>query len=191
MKAERFLSDYKNTLAKNQTLKVAVLVLTAGILIQGFFTMYAMTRQRVVVVPSFLDRKFWVEGDRASEDYVVMMTKYAVDLLNSFTPETVEDRFQEFLRFVAPEYYHQVSAKLLADARDYTRLGVSQFFVPQRIDLAGKNKLFVTGIVRRWVQDKPVKQEQKRFKIIYRVVQGRFEVQAYEEVDVNKPLNQL
>jgi len=191
LKAKRFLSDYKNTLAENQTLKLAVLALTAGILVQGFFTMYAMTRQRTLVVPSFLDRKFWVEGDRASEDYVILMAKYAVDLLNTFTPETVGDRFQEFLRFVSPEYYHQVSAKLMSDAKDYARLGVSQFFVPQRIDLVGKDRLFVTGIVRRWVQDKPVKQEQKRFKVVYRVVQGRFEVQAYEEVDVNKPLNQL
>lgn len=169
---------------ENSLLKVLLTIMMIAFLAETLFVLYASNRVRTLVVPSHIDRKFFIEGDNASPEYVEMMSKYAVELVSSYTPETVEGRTQEFLRFINPEYYSQVSTQMLAMATEAKKYSISQFYVFDRYSLKG-NEIAISGILRKYVQDKPVDQKRTDFKMTFKIANGRFEVITYEKIEDN------
>ena len=67
MKMQKFLSDFKSTKASNNFLRFLILVLVTVIAVEGAVTLNLMDKQRVIVVPINVDRKFSITGDSASD----------------------------------------------------------------------------------------------------------------------------
>jgi conjugal transfer pilus assembly protein TraE len=185
MKVQKFLSDFKNTKATNNFLRLLVLVLTGTVIVEGTLMLKMMDKQKVIVVPLNIDRKFSVTGTTASPEYIEMMVRQSIYLKENFTPETVKENFEAFLTLISPDYYHQVETDLLAQAEKYARYHVSQVFFIKDIVIRKNNTAEVKGIRKTFVSDKLVKQESTALRIAFRVKNGRFEVTGYEEVAKN------
>lgn len=180
MKSKKFIEDWKN-LEKDKRLFVFItVILCITILVQGILLIYSVSSERTVIVPSYIDRKFYIEGSKASPEYIEMMSKYSVDLLNAYTPETIEERVREFMRFISPEHYKTISTELLAFAEEQKTYRISQFFIVQRITLKD-NVVTIRGQYRRYSQDKQTAAGPIEIKITFKINDGRFEIAKYDK----------
>ena len=100
MKAKKFLSEFKNTKATNNFLRFLIVALITTIVAEGIIMLNLMDKQRVIVVPINVDRKFSITGDTASPEYVEMMIRQTIYLKENFTPETVRENFKAFLSLI-------------------------------------------------------------------------------------------
>jgi type IV conjugative transfer system protein TraE len=182
MIAKKYISTYKNTLAENRFFRLLVLGLLGVILLEAFLIVSLAGKTKVVVVPATVTRKFFVEAEKASVDYIEMMAEYAVNLLNTYTPKTAEIRRKDFLALVAPSAYHTLAPQLLAAVKDIIKFDMSSVFIRQEVKV-GPDKVAVVGIRKKWMGKKLVAQDQIACIIHFKIHQGRFEVVRYEEMD--------
>lgn len=184
MKIQKFLEQYANRESENKLLKTVILILAIAIILEGFIVAYLGFTERTIIVPSHIDRRFFVEGDKASKEYIEMMSRYAIELISSFTPETVDERFSEFLRFINAAHYNKVSPQLLTYINEIKRYGISQYYIPSSYTLE-KNTITVNGLMRQFAQDKQITDHQVTYKLQFQINNGRFEILTYEKIEQN------
>jgi type IV conjugative transfer system protein TraE len=178
---QKFLSDFKNTKASNNFLRFLILVLVMVIAVEGAIMLNLMDKQRVIVIPINVDRKFSITGDSSSPEYVEMMVRQIVYLKENFTPETVKENFKAFLSLISPRYYNQVEEKLMNTANELIKYQISQVFFPKEVFVKG-NTATVTGIKKIYAGEHLAEQKPVKIKISFKINQGKFEVLKYEEV---------
>ena len=181
---KKYLSTYTSTLSENRFLKVIIFSLMITVMVEGAMLIFLAKQVRVVIVPNFIDKQFSIQGNRASYEYIALMTEYAVGLLNDYTPKTVKQRRQEFLRFVAPQYYHEIEARLLAEADELIRYDTSSFFIKQETRVM-PDRVIVIGIRKKFLGKEPVPQAQIVCVVFYKIKDGRFRIVKYEEMDLD------
>lgn len=186
MKVKKFIEQYANRESENKLLKGVILILVFGIIVEGLIVVYLGLSHRTIIVPSYIDRKFYVEGDNASKEYIEMMARYSIELISNYTPETVQDRFQEFLRFINPSYHHKISPQLLAEAEEIKKYSISQYYIPQKLILE-KDVIKVVGIMRQYSQDKQILRSNIEYKLTFKINKGRFEILSYEKIEQKQP----
>lgn len=183
MKKEKFIEKHANLHSENNLLKVIILILTFAIVTEGVLIVYLRVKERTIIVPTYIDRKFYVEGDKASPEYLEMMAKYAIELVSNYTPETAKSRFDEFMRFISPSNYNTVSTSLLGTLNDITTYQISQYFIPQSNMTVQDNTITATGLLRKYTQDKLVSANMAVYKIQFSIDNGRFVINTYEKKD--------
>jgi type IV conjugative transfer system protein TraE len=181
---QKFMSDFKNTKASNNFLRFLILVLVMVIAVEGAVMLNLMDKQRVIVVPINVDRKFSITGDSASPEYVEMMVRQIVYLKENFTPETVKENFKAFLSLISPRYYNQVEEKLMNTANELIKYQISQVFFPKEVFVKG-NTATVTGIKKIYAGEHLAEQKPVKISIRFKINQGKFEVLKYEEMAYN------
>lgn len=182
MKIKKFMESWSNREMENRLLKFVIIVLVTGVLVEGGLMIYLYASQRTVIVPAFVDRKFYVEGDKASPEYVELMSRYAIELVGNFTPDTIDERTAEFLRFINPAHYSAMSTEMKAFASEMKTYSISQFFVPQKIIMKGNN-VTINGFVRQYAQDKQIFAGSVEYRMDFQINQGRFEIVKYEKFE--------
>lgn len=182
MRLNSFMEKWKNREMENNLLKFVIVVLAAALVIESGLMIHMTTSQRTVIVPAFVDKQFYVEGDKASTEYIEMMSRYAIDLVGNFTPETIEQRMSEFLRFINPANYNTMATQLKAITNEMKTYSISQFFIPQRISMKG-NTVTINGFVRQFAQDKQITASSAEYTMEYQINQGRFEIIKYEKTE--------
>ncbi len=178
----RFMEKWSNRELENGLLKFVVVLLAITIIVESGLMIYLYSSQRTVIIPAFVDKKFYVENNKASLEYIEIMSRYAIELISNFTPETVDDRTSEFIRFINPQYYSTVSTQLKAFASEMKRYNISQFFVPQSLVMKD-NKIIIRGILRQFAQDKQISSVPSEYQLEYKINQGRFEILNYEKLE--------
>lgn len=186
MNVKKFIEQYANRESENKLLKGVILILVFGIIVEGLIVIYLGLSHRTIIVPSHIDRKFYVEGDNASKEYLEMMARYSVELISNYTPETALERFQEFLRFINSSHYNKISPQLLAEAEEIKKYSISQYYIPNTLILE-RNAIKVVGIMRQYSQDKQILQSAVEYKLKFQINKGRFEIINYEKIEQKKP----
>lgn len=182
MKVKKFIEQYANRESENKLLKGVILILAFAMVLQGLVVIYLGISHRTIIVPSHIDRKFYVEGDNASKEYIEMMARYSVELISNFTPETVDERFQEFMRFINSSHYNKISPQLLGYAGEIKKFSISQYFIPHSFVLE-KDTIKVTGHMRQFSQDKQILNHRVEYKVRFQINKGRFEIIGYEKTE--------
>ena len=182
MNKKKFFETMANKNDENNLLRFVVVILTVGLLLEGLLMVYMRKNERTVIVPSYLDRKFYVEGNKASNEYIEMMSKYSVELITNFTPDTIKERVNEFMRFVSPTVYKDVSTSLLVMVDEATTYKISQYFIPQRMVMQDNN-IQIIGLLRKYTQDKELLVAKAEYKMKFYIEQGRFVIASYEKIE--------
>lgn len=183
MKKMKFFETMANKNEENNLLRFVVVILTMGLLLEGLLMAYMRKNERTVVVPSYLDRKFYVEGNKASTEYIEMMAKYSVELITNFTPDTVKERVNEFMRFISPAVYKDVSTSLLVMVDEATTYKISQYFIPQKMVMQDNN-IQIIGLLRKYTQDKELLVAKAEYRMKFNIEQGRFVIASYEKIEM-------
>ncbi len=182
MNKKKFFESMANKNDENNLLRFVVVILTIGLLLEGLLMVYMRKNERTVIVPSYLDRKFYVEGNKASTEYIEMMAKYSVELITNFTPETVKERVNEFMRFVSPTVYKDVSTSLLVMVDEAANYKISQYFIPQHMVMQD-NTIQIIGLLRKYTQDKELSAAKAEYRMKFYIEQGRFLIASYEKIE--------
>lgn len=182
MNKTKFFESMANKNDENNLLRFVVVILTIGLLLEGLLMVYMRKNERTVIVPSYLDRKFYVEGNKASNEYIEMMSKYSVELITNFTPDTIKERVNEFMRFVSPTVYKDVSTSLLVMVDEATTYKISQYFIPQRMVMQDNN-IQIIGLLRKYTQDKELLVAKAEYRMKFYIEQGRFVIASYEKIE--------
>jgi type IV conjugative transfer system protein TraE len=180
MNKQKYLEKGATTNSQNNLLRGVVLIEGIVIVALVCVMIYARVTERTIIVPSYIDRSFYVEGEKASPEYVAMMSKYAVELITQFTPETVKERINEFMTFIDPSAYKSVSSSLLAMADEAASYRISQYFIRQNMVQEG-NTITVSGVLRKYVQDKELSTTGAVYIMKYSINHGRFVINSYEK----------
>ena len=182
MNKTKFFESMANKNDENNLLRFVVVILTIGLLLEGLLMVYMRKNERTVIVPSYLDRKFYVEGNKASTEYIEMMAKYSVELITNFTPDTVKEMVNEFMRFISPTVYKDVSTSLLVMVDEATTYKISQYFIPQRMVMQDNN-IQIIGLLRKYTQDKELLVAKAEYRMKFYIEQGRFVIANYEKIE--------
>lgn len=181
MTVKNFFSKIDSLVLRILIQNATIVILVVAIIVESVVFFYSVRKQRVIIVPSYVDRSFYVELDKASPEYIRMMTESAVNYLTNYTPETIEDRFKQFLQYVHPSGYQTVFNSLQPLINESKKYLVYQSYVVEKISLEG-DTIIVEGFLRRYVADKLVLASRNTFKIKYVIEGGKYYVVSVERL---------
>lgn len=137
-----------------QAATVAVFLLIVGlvasVVVGGIAVTRAMEqRERIVLIPPYLDRQVQLGWSAASADYLKSFGMYFVTLAANVTPNNIEFVTQNLELFVDAQIFPDVRRTLRATAEDprFRSSGASLVFQPQELVFEPETmKVFVSGV---------------------------------------------
>lgn len=168
------LNQYRAGKREHGLLKFVILLLTVGLIAEGFLLIDLARRQRVVLVPPGIGemREIWVGEIEASPEYLKQMTRFLLPLVTSFHPRTLDAQLSLFLHHVAPEEYGSVKAQLLSQGERAVKNDLSQVFYIQEVEIK-EHVARATGILKRFVGKNQTSEEVTTYEISYEIRHGR------------------
>ena len=183
MHLDKYVSKMSNLWAENRLLKFIVVVLAAGNVFSIFLSLYAMDRQRTVILPPVVDRRIEISGREVNDDYVRMFTRYALGLLLNYSPATFKGQAGELLALASPGLYPSLSKRLNDMADQVKKLQVSSTFDLHSIKINQAESIIkVKGLRKQYTQRTPVEEGRKEYKLRYAIIHGRFYIDSITEV---------
>lgn len=183
MTGEKFISSYRDALAKYGIVKFILVFLVVIQVLQVIALFYAISHQTVVIVPtSEINKRFQVKGSTADLVYVEHMVRHFINLINNYSPETVSQNFEEVMYYIHPSDQAEFRKFLVPEERAVKSTGVSRvFYILKMEHLLNENAVRVHGIERRIVGDKVTYSGPKTYKVVYFLDNGRFYAKAMVE----------
>ncbi len=165
MKRSHYLSQLANSGYQQAALKVVagVLLLTNLILVAIVWRATGQAEKTIVVPPDFR-RSFWVSGEELSPEYLEQMAMYYSGLLLNYNPANLGYQSNQFLRFVEPGVYGELSSRFEEDKGRVTRNQLSSAWFPQQVDMQGMT-VEITGIQTVFVGKNVTEQKQRRYRL--------------------------
>lgn len=108
------------------------------------------TKERVTLVPPYLNEQVSVGWNSASESYYKSFGLYFATLVGNITPSNVDFIIEILSTFLDPEIYTSVKPKLIALSKDpiFRESGGASVFSPGHITYEPEtSKVFVSGIM--------------------------------------------
>jgi type IV conjugative transfer system protein TraE len=152
MHLSRFLSDWDNLERNNLSLKLVVVLLACGLIVESVYMLRMVMDERIVLVPANLDKRAWVSAHDVSMEYLESLALDALPYYTNFTPQTVTNSHYVFLRYVTSDAYGKTQTALSAEADQIRRDNVSQVFWPKNTEINPTQMLVtVHGILKRTI----------------------------------------
>jgi len=182
MRFEKWIRDWKTALAENFFLRSLCLLLALGLILNATFL---KKNERVIISPPEIKREFWVESNRASQEYIEQMGVFFAILGGNLSPSNAGYNVKFLSNFIPPDVYSDVKSELAAQAHYITKNNITQAFFPVSVKvLDGDGRVFVEGDVIRNIGTTRVSKEKMVFNIKLRI--KNFKVMV-EELSVDYP----
>lgn len=146
-------------------------------------------RERVVLVPPAIHKTFWVDGERASAEYLEQMGYFLAQLTLNVTPHNVEHQGRVLLRYAAPEAYGDLRTSLMTTAERVKRDGASTVFSAQDLLVdEATQRVGLRGVLSTFISDRRVSETSKGYVIELHTAGGRLYVRRIRETNPHDPL---
>jgi conjugal transfer pilus assembly protein TraE len=180
----KYLEEKENLKASNKFLKFFIVVIGIAVVFNSIFTYFLIKEQKVVVVPPVYSDKLFISGSDASDEYLYSMGNFISFLMLTYSPATARMQFNHFLKFCSPEAFAKFKPMLYSLADKVETAQVSSAFFPQRISVNRAEKVLeVSGLLSQWTQHQQfITNEMKKYRIKYRIQNGFFMVESFDEV---------
>lgn len=157
---------------------LAVLVLAIMLAVLGGYTIYAAEKTRIVVVPTHLKAKLEIEGEASSPEYIRIMGIHLTNLLYSYTPFNITERYKEFLAYVPAEQWNTVKSMLQQRIDQVGKLKISESFMLKEFTLLKDNAFLVAGNTIRWASGQELTTDEIIIRYNYTINDGGLMVDA-------------
>lgn len=144
------------------------------------------TAEKTVVVPSSFNKPFSVKGDEYSNEYKEQVALFIMDNLLTFQPSNAKYQFGEVLRWVHPNNYPALKAKLNAEARKIIADSSSSVFYKNGVRVSG-NEVIVRGEIVGFVGGNEVSRRTTSIKLALDTQNG-FYITGWSEVPTDTNL---
>ncbi len=184
MKADKFYNEFRKALKESLFLKTVLSVSIIVIIGQFLLITKLFNSQRIILVPT---AKFYkdivIEGNEAPDEYYRIFIRDALKLLTTFTPKDVEQRYQELLYYISPQYYSEAQVYLVKSAQKVKSVGISQFSEIQNINIIDPHTAIVNAYIQRFISGTLVKSYSQYYLVKFHMDHGRF------YIDLIKPIS--
>jgi conjugal transfer pilus assembly protein TraE len=177
MEIIKYVEERNKLIAGNRLLKLALILLGIGLVLNAFITYSLSKRARTIIVPPVINTRFELSGYRLSDEYVKLMTRYIMDLSANYTPQTARANFDELLSLYDPDASGEGRKTFykLADTVETAKVTASFFIRKITID-EGKRQILVEGQKRLSANEQKVEEGQEGYLIEYGNNNGRFTI---------------
>ena len=195
MKLKLYADSIQNLKLSIRVLLYSCIFLSLMAVFFAFMFLKASEKTRVVLIPPKLVDTVVVGDEYVDRQYLILMSRYAIDLLTNVTPETVDKQMVALLSMVAPESYAKVKSYLAKLAKVIKSQRIVQAFAVQKFSVTTlkkevklptgkkiiasppKGKVYAEGILlRRISASEPLSRENVRITINYIVRLGQFQI---------------
>jgi conjugal transfer pilus assembly protein TraE len=136
--------------------------------------------ERVIITPPQLAQGFWVEGNRFSPQYLEEMALHYAHFFLDVTEKNILYQGDILLRYVTPDAYGTLKAKLLEDEKRLKKNNLSTRFSPSdTVISADQLKVDITGELMSYVGDKKISQVRETYQIKFQNQSGRLLISAF------------
>lgn len=189
MKLEWLRADLASTRRASALLAALLLLSMLATVLLTVLVWRQSGRERVVLVPPTLHKTFWVDGERASAEYLEQMAYFLAQLTLNVTPQNVEHQGQVLLRYASPEAYGELRTALTATAARIKRDGASTVFSAQDllVDEPGQ-RVGIRGMLTTFISDRRVAQTVRGYQVELQYAGGRIFLKSLRETDPHDPL---
>jgi conjugal transfer pilus assembly protein TraE len=187
MRFKLFEKMMSNLLGENKLLKFVVIVIGCVELWNSHKIDQAMKYQRTILVPTALDKRVIIVGDRASEEYLQVFARLISNLAFNYNTASARGQFGALLQYFTSDTFPAAKTAFYSMADTIERTKVSSSFVinkPAEID-SEKSTITVTGVQRQWVESSFVDAAEKIYVIAFKMTDGRFAVTSIVEKSPN------
>lgn len=177
-------SRYRSLLAQFQWRRdlwmgVAVAMVVSNLALAGWVLATDTTEKTIVVPPSF-ERRFWVQGDTVSPEYLEQMAVWFAHLALTYNPDNIDYQAKLFLRYAEPASYGALAAQLAADSEKVRRNRVSSVFYPREVKTTG-DQVMLDGDLVTWVGSKLTETRRGVFEMQFVYRDGRLFVAKFQD----------
>lgn len=183
MHLKTYLDKFDNLKAENRLLKFAVAVIGAGCVVSSVLSIMAVRHQKVILLPPAVDKRIVVHGSSVSPEYIELFSKYALGLFFNYTPEVFDDQIDDLLKLATPRYHSALKRETLTMKDNVKQLAITSVFYPKILRVNEKQQeIRIVGLLIQTAQGQEVERDEKIYRLKYQLINGRFYVDAIEEV---------
>lgn len=182
MNGRKYLNQLSEHQANNKLLMLVIIILSAGLIFNGFVSYLLSRRARTIIVPPVVNTQFEVSGEKLSDDYVRMMSRYIIGLVYNFNPDSAQASFEEALSLWDPAAYSE-RKKEFYDVLDTIKTAhVSSSFNIQSIRIDDKAKqIEIQGQKKQYSNDSIIKNGPETYHLTYKNINGRFYIASLRQ----------
>ena len=175
--------QYNSLLNQRNRLMCAALLLCSLSLVLGCITWTLTGKERTIVLPAELHRPFWITDQAMSDSYLEQIAQFLVHVLLNVTPTTFAQSQEQFLSYVAPQYFSAMRTQLVAQQLEIERLGMSSIFYPRQFKVNAQKKFVeVEGALKISLGNSPLESQTKSYRLTFLQEQGRLWLRSFEEL---------
>lgn len=143
--------------------------------------------ERVIISPPELKNSYWVEGNRFAPSYIEEMSLFFAHLLLDVTESSLSWQGSVILRYVIPESYGAMKAKILDDEKRLKKEQLSLHFNPIEFQLdAGQLIAEITGDLISYVGSKKISQVRETYQLKLQNRRGRLLIESFSLLKTEK-----
>lgn len=144
---EKWIKNWKSALAENFFLRSAVILLAAGLILNA--TVFR-EETRVVVVPPTLSDEFWIEKNKASEEYLEQMAVFIATLAGNLSPRNASYNIEALLKYMDHNRLIEVKDDLKAQAEYIKKNNISQSYNADssKVDVESQSVVIEGEVIR-------------------------------------------
>lgn len=175
MKLDTYLSTASNLFGENRLLKFVVLAIGCTTVLNTCGMIRAQQMEKIVLVPTTVNEKMWISGDKASDEYIKQFTRDATNLYLTYHPANARQNFNELIKMYYPSELDSVKKSLydLADRIEESK-ACSAFYINKLVNDENKHQLEITGVKTMIINGKVTDQSTKIYLLDYKIESGKF-----------------
>lgn len=157
-------------------------------LILGGLLVAKGNNHRETLVPPVIQKSFWVEDGKVSNEYLVEMAVFLAQLYFDVTPSNVDFNHQHLKRYVHPRYYGVLEQSAGGYAQILKRDNSSTHFSVTTIKPDEEaSEIALSGTLTTYVGDRRVAQKHKTFTMAFGFDGGRVLLTSIKETNDKDP----
>lgn len=175
MKRSKYLDDKLDLMSKHGGLLVYAGIVTVTCLVSVFVSLYAVTHQKVVVLPpGELKSRIEVTGDSVNQGALLEFSRAMFDLMCDYSPKNAKRQFETALLYVDPGSYERYRKEFDVMAQNIEVSAAVSSFVIDELEYDPRSSMVkATGKRLMIVNDQVVDAAVETQALEYRVKAGR------------------
>jgi conjugal transfer pilus assembly protein TraE len=183
MHLDHYINRNENIKAENRLLKFAIVVIGLACVVSAFVSYSAAENAKVVILPPVVDKRIVISGNTVNDNYLKLFTKYTLNLMLNYTPETYHDQMEDLLKLATPEFFPALNHQIEDMADSVKNLVMTSLYYPYTMKInKDKQTITVQGLGIQTAHGQVVDNQKRQYLLRYRIINGRFYLNGISEL---------
>jgi len=178
-----YQNKMSNLWAENRLLKFAILIIAISSVASAALSIYAIDREKVIILPPVVDERIVISGNEVNEAYIKLFARYSTTLFLNYSATSFKNQAGDLLQLASPDFFQSLRKQLLSLQDTIKQLQVSSVFYPERITVnLNEKEVTVQGMRRQYAQHSLIEEGIQTYNLKYAIIHGRFFLENIKNV---------